>query len=198
MVNTANPPPVPNLISPANGVFVTGVNIRLDWSTPTNHANFAYYQLQVSRFSDFSLIYIDWPITDWSQSELTLAFDGGTDYYWRVRAFNTDNEYSTWSTVKKFRLYLQPPVLVTPANHSNPGEYPTFYWGRVSGATSYTLKVWYRLGSAYPKTLWFTVTSSSNSFTSPVKFPVGITYYWQVQATGKNGKVLSETWDFFR
>jgi hypothetical protein len=199
MVNTANPPSIPVLISPANGVFVTGFNIRLDWSTTVDPTDFAYYDLEVSKYADFSFDYLRIHITQANSSEFTTVFEGGTDYYWRVRAFKTNNQYSSWSSTRMFQTYLEPVVLLSPYNHAHGvNSYPTFRWNSGTGATSYILSVYYQLSPGYPIQLWFTVITSSTSFASPVTFPLGVKYYWQVRASGPHGGSQSEMWDFTR
>ena len=70
-----------------------------------SRTTFDHYQVQLATDAAFTTILVDQPVATLSPSEYTLTanLSVSTKYYWRVRAFNTDGDYSAWSTVWSFR-----------------------------------------------------------------------------------------------
>jgi len=105
--HTANPPSVPILMSPFNNAQVNDLTPRLAWRAVTLPAGtmFDHYQVQVATDAGFASLVLDGTVATVSPSELTLITPllPSTKYYWRVRALNTDGEYSPWSAVRAFR-----------------------------------------------------------------------------------------------
>ncbi len=97
-----NPPDPALLLSPALDAQNVTLTPRLDWSVaiiPTG-SQFAYYQLQVAGGNDFSHIFMDTTIPNIAQHAFTYtaqnALASWTTYHWRVRAFNTAGQSSSW------------------------------------------------------------------------------------------------------
>jgi hypothetical protein len=102
-----------------------------------------------------------------------------------VRAFNTDGDYSKWSSALTFRTVITPPVLIRPAAGEVVGtRRPSFDWSTVAGATSYTIQV-----SRYSNfsTNLLSVKVTGSAYTSSLSLPTGVTLYWRVRADGPNG-----------
>jgi hypothetical protein len=106
---TGNPPSVPSLVSPANKAKVNDLTPRFDWSNsslPTG-TTLARYQIQVATEATFGATVIDTsdPLTAPTISEFTPTMEllPNTTFYWRVRAINTDGEYSGWSAVRSMK-----------------------------------------------------------------------------------------------
>jgi hypothetical protein len=71
-----------------------------------------------------------------SKSEFTPTSDlsPNTRYYWRVRAFNSLDQYSSWSTVSYFREAMLAPELSSPANAAALDNlHPAFDWRMWTG-----------------------------------------------------------------
>jgi uncharacterized repeat protein (TIGR01451 family) len=137
-VNTANPPSVPVLVSPSAGAVLTDYTPLFDWSNSTvpTGTTFQKYEFQLAANSSFTgPTSADIPGLP-SNSQYTPVSDlnPSTLYYWRVRAFNTDGEYSTWSLVRNFRTAPPPPDLAITKTHAG-----DFHQGQI-GAT-YTILV---------------------------------------------------------
>jgi hypothetical protein len=137
-------------------------------------------------------------LTDRLVHEYTPGTDlnPNTKYYWRVRSYNTDGEYSAWSLVRTFRTALSAPVLSTP----NDGETitllrPPFGWLDVPGATSYTIQV--SKNSTFTS-LVVTKTVVPSTFTPLANLPANVLLYWRVRANGLNGPSSwsAPTWSF--
>jgi hypothetical protein len=191
-IHTANPPSVPTQLLPANNALTTDYTPRLDWAIVTVPLGSAYafdhYLIQVADNAAFtSPVINDSSINSITAHEFTPGSDliPNTTYYWRVRAYNTNSEYSSWSLVRKFRAALLPPTLSSPANGAILlNRRPTFSWGAVSGATGYTIRV-YRNSAL--TLLVGTYSATSATFTPTADLPANLTLWWRVQSKGLNG-----------
>jgi CSLREA domain-containing protein len=109
-LKTANPPSVPLLVSPRNGAVAIEINLRLDWSQSTtpNGTTFDHYELWLDDNAAFSSpTIVNKPGI--SNHEYLIrdlrSLPANSTFYWRVRAYNTDGEYSNWSSVFTFRTF---------------------------------------------------------------------------------------------
>ena len=188
---SANSPstPVPSL--PATNALLTTYTPLLKWGAVTVPAGttFQNYLVQVDNDADFSSPVInDSSITNHPtvQFQVGTPLAQNTKYYWRVKAFNTDNEESNWSTVRTFRTIVSAPVLLTPANGSPAGSLlPVLDWQDATGTiTNYTIQI-----SSSPTfgTLLVSSTVVSSTYTPIKNLPAGKTLYWRVKVNGANG-----------
>jgi hypothetical protein len=95
--STLAPPAGPFLIQPPNGAGGVSVAPRLLWSLPDGADSF---EVQVSKRLDFSLIVFEksgLTLTSWD----VFGLDGNTQYFWRVRGFNSSGT-GEWSTPSSF------------------------------------------------------------------------------------------------
>jgi hypothetical protein len=93
-------PPVPSLISPANGAHTKDSTPFLDWSTVTD-ASPVHYMLQVDNHADFSSLVFGSSSVSSSSHTLTAALANGT-YYWRVKAVDAAGNASAWTASRYF------------------------------------------------------------------------------------------------
>lgn len=98
--NPLDRPSAPELISPETGTTITDTNqITLRWY-PVDFAT--EYKVEIS--SDTSFIEPEFSEASKTDSiVVALLFDG--QYYWRVRAMDSDNLWGGWSSVNHFYLY---------------------------------------------------------------------------------------------
>jgi len=202
---SANPPPIPVMVSPANNAVSTTYTPTLTWSQAAlpSGTTFQDYELQVSTNSSFTVIFLDHSdLTSLGTPHYTLssgeAFTPNTIYYWHVRSFNTDNNLtgvtynSSWSPTWSLRTAVIPPTLAAPADGlwTSNRRIP-FSWSSVPTATSYSLQV---SPDANFDILTLNVTVNSTTYTPTTNLPVG-TLYWQVRANAANGpSAWSVTW----
>jgi len=191
---TANPPSVPSLVSPTNGVLTTNYQPQMDWSTATVPigTSFDHYQIQIATNTLFSSPTVDQNVSGVSASEYTLGsqLSPNTQYYWRVRSFNSSGQYSAWSLVWNFRTALLPPSLTAPLNGINPLTLrPLFTWSdpNASGVAGYTIQI---SKNNIFSSIVITGSSTIASYTPAVNLPAAITLYWRVQVKGTNGPSL--------
>jgi hypothetical protein len=202
--NTANPPGVPVLLLPANNALTTDYTPRLDWGVVTLPVGttFDHYQVQVADNAAFDLLAVDESgLTDRLVHEYTPGTDlnANTKYYWRVRSYNADDEYSAWSLVRYFRTAVLPPVLYDPSLSGTVSQLrPAFDWGDVTGAINYTIQV--SKNSTFTLMVVNATTTTvgiPSIYTPLVNLPTNITLFWRVRANGPNGPSgWSPVWDF--
>jgi hypothetical protein len=189
-IKTANPPGVPALILPATNALTTDYTQRLDWGLVTLPLGetFGHYQVQVADNGAFTAPAMDESgLADRLVHEITLGTDlnSNTKYYWRVRSYNTDGEYSAWSLVRYFRTALLPPTLQAPDDGLNLlNNRPAFDWDDVTGATGYTIKISRNSGFT---SLVGTYLVTPSTYTPVANLPANLTLYWRVQSRGANG-----------
>ncbi len=183
---TGNPPSIPVLSSPASNALV-GTLPTFRWGKVTVPAGtvFDRYEIQIATDAAFSSPLVGYtPAGELTAVQYTPAepLEHGTKYYWRVRAWNTAGEYSSWSAVRTVRVKYAAPVLQTPVNGATNLQ-PEFAWEAIAGATSYTLQV--SRNEAFTS-LVISKTVVGTRYNHPVNLPVG-RYYWRVWANGAFG-----------
>ena len=189
-INMPNPPSVPNLIAPASNALVTSLTPALDWSDSSVPVGttFAHYQVQIDDNADFSSLIQD--TTSNSSTMVAGPLSLNTKYYWRVRAWNTNGQFSAWSAARSFREALPPPVLNSPIAGVTTGSLkPTFNWSDVSGADGYTIQV--SLSNTFNSlSINVTINTPLSQYMHSVNLQSGKTYFWRVRSNGANGPSL--------
>lgn len=179
---SANPPSVPSLLSPSDGVTLTAYTPTLDWNDPTGAA---YYEVQVATTSTFGTgsFVIDNTTPTPTPSNFTPSspLAANRTFFWRVRVYNAGGQYSNWSAVRHFHTTLPAPMLATPTNGQVTTLLPTFTWSPVAEATSYVIQVSTSPSFTSP-TINKTVTGTT--YVSISKLSAGRKYYWRVFARG--------------
>ncbi len=196
-LTAANPPAVPSLLGPADGTVLTGYLPTLDWNDP---AGASQYWLQVSTTStfdpgSFTDYYLEGTPGSAPPSIFTPAapLAANRTFYWRVLAYNADQQPSNWSAVRHFHTQLNAPELSSPSNGIILPAPISLEWKSVNEATSYTvqLSTSQGFGSAIVNK---TVTATTYPITS--NLTKGKTYYWRIMAKGANPSTWSQVWAF--
>jgi 2',3'-cyclic-nucleotide 2'-phosphodiesterase (5'-nucleotidase family) len=198
-LHTATPPSAPILLSPANNVLLYDTTPTLDWrqSIIPIGTFFHHYQVQIDNNADFSSPVVDVDVDTLANHFYTPTtdLDVNTKYYWHVRTWNTDGDYSAWSLTRYFREAMARPTLTTPIGGVVVGNLkPLFQWDVVAGATSYTIQI--SMNSS------FTAVVANSTLTVPQFTPLtnlrpGFHYYWRVRANGLNGPSMWSTVENF-
>jgi len=181
-LNSTPPPPVPTLVSPADGSTTSDQTPSFDW---TNSTGATGYDIQVDNSSSFTSPEINASPTSSNYTPSSnLAY--GT-YYWRVRAKNA-NGTSNWTSVWSFTIIdnSPPPVptLVSPADGSTTSDQtPSFDWTNSTGATGYDIQVDNNSSFTSPE---INASPTSSNYTPGSNLAYG-TYYWRVRAKNANG-----------
>jgi hypothetical protein len=189
-IHNANPPSVPVLTLPAANALATDYTPLFRWNpvvVPVG-ASFGHYQLQVDNDPAFSSPEVDdvsLIAAASSQIESPVPLTPNTKFYWRVKAFNADNESIGWSAVGTFRTALTSPVLTSPTHGATVLILrPTLDWNDVPGATNYTIQV--STSSTFTTALVNTTVTPS-TFAPATALPSGYVIYWRVRTNGTNG-----------
>lgn len=92
-------PPVPTLVSPANGVTGISLTPTLVWNSSPGADN---YTVQVATNTSFNSPVVNTTTSNTQYTVPSGRLQGGTLYYWRVNASNSGGT-SNWSSVWNFR-----------------------------------------------------------------------------------------------
>jgi hypothetical protein len=201
---TGNPPAVPVLVSPANNMLVTDYTPLFNWNNVISPAgtSFKYYEIQADDNIDFSSPEVNATTTlnDPTNSEYQQGSDlaSNTKFYWRVRAFNTDDHYSGWSTVWYLRMAILPPQNITKVDNPDPTKplKPSFTWDPATGPgtiSNYTIQI--STVSNF-SSLLVNATTINPSYSLINNLPAGKTIYWRVRVNGPNGPSAWSTASF--
>jgi M6 family metalloprotease-like protein len=180
---TPNPPSVPKLSYPRKGARVTSYQPTLDWYDSTNFP--AGYQLQFSTDQTFASTLIDTTSVGSSYAIPAPLFN--TRYYWRVRAFNAQAQYSNWSKTYNFKSLPAVPGLLSPIAAASPNTLrPRFDWNEPpGGAKAYTIQIARDPGF---RSLLKSATVRVSEYTPTADMPRDAFVYWRVLSIGWFGK----------
>jgi hypothetical protein len=185
----------PTLVSPTDSATNQATSPTLSWSTVTGAAS---YNILVSSVSNFGS-------TVSSQTGLTTLFAtvsglaNAALYYWEVNATNAGGT-GVWSSVWSFTTVVsapRAPVLSSPTSGPQPTSGLTLSWASNSAGgpvTSYQLQV--TTDASFTTTVynWSSVLTTSQALPTLIG---GISYYWEVGATGPGGgPVWAGPWTF--
>jgi len=121
-----------------NEIYVS-TRPKVYWISPVRAETF---HLQLSGNIDFNNPKLNVESIDSAHFKIEEELNGGSTYYWRVRAGN-DSGYSEWSEVWEFTANKEPKVveLKEPKNAESVNENPTLYWGTSISVDSYHLQL---------------------------------------------------------
>ena len=113
-----DPPPVPTLTSPASGAEITSLTPTLTWSAVDDPDGATVgYDIQLSTSSSFQPGATYGLISEIPSYTLNTALSG-SQHYWRVRARDSAENYSDWSSSRSFTVVM-PQVDNTPPSITN-------------------------------------------------------------------------------
>lgn len=101
-------------------------------------------------------------------------------YRFQVRGVNATGKFGQWSSVVNFRVATAPVLISPSASTATFDQTPTFTWGSVAGAVSYS----FQLRNMTTGRLVRTVHNlNTRTWTEPADLPVG-NYRWRSRAVG--------------
>jgi len=184
---TANPPSIPVLLQPANNKLTDDFTPRLVWNKVTLPSGEAFSQYEVEIYilnaaNNIVVELTDTVIGDIDNCEYDVLvadeLDPATTYYWRVRSYNTDGDYSAWPTAFKLYTSLLAATLISPLDTAIlANNRPTFDWSNVPSVTNYTLYVARNTAFTAPVLVKL---STASKYTPQLNLPAGVTLYWRV------------------
>jgi hypothetical protein len=204
---TPNPPGIPILLSPNAQATLTEYRPLFKWNPGTlpRGTQFDHYQIQVSANQDFSSLSVDENLPSQSTTIFTPVTDlaAHSKYYWRMRAYNTSNEISSWSNVRtfvtpnllavserpgiaSFDANISSPTMIAPSNETTIyTSHPRLDWVDIPGATSYIVQV--SLDPTFASSVFVvsaTIVDSNYTFISEA--PPDSTFYWRILTINEN------------
>jgi hypothetical protein len=175
----------PVVLLPANGSTSIALKPQFTWNSLTGAIG---YRLQVSKASNFAELVCDISTTD-VNTTLTSNLELSTKYCWRIKAWDSDLDSSSFSSIQNFTTVdLKAPVLQSPTN--NIAFVPinsSFSWLSADYADSYKIQI---SKSSTFSTIDFQSTLSSISYTPTSNLEVGKKYYWRILS--KSGSIESD------
>ncbi len=186
---SADPPVIPSLLSPASNGFSNVNTLALDWNDPVNAAKYEVQIATSSTFADASIL-VD-TFTTSSTFTPPLPLTANRTFYWRVCAFNTDEESSRWSLVRYFHTNLPAPGLLSPIDGEIASATANIDWKDVEEATGYTIQI-----SAYANFKSYVVNTTVTTSNYSKILVKGQKYYWRVKTKGTYTSDWSEVRSF--
>jgi hypothetical protein len=187
-------------VSPTDNILLSTTTPLLNWRNSSVYFGasvFYKYEVQLATDKNFSseITNIDVPEITNSQTNSPMLRNG-TTYYWRVRSVNvgddtiggsTDDQYSSWSPSRSFRIAYSAPVLEQPVDEvTDVALKPTFTWIAIPGAISYILQV-SRTNTFTGLVINRNITAAAITYTHATNLLPNTKYYWRVRANGPYG-----------
>ncbi len=152
------------------------------------------YQIQISRLADFTIVAQDNQTLGALQQPLS-DLQTNANYYWRVRATDTNEVKGPWSEIWTFKTGQERPIHISPANNSGGHQAPVLLdWSEVKGY-KYDLQVSLKPEFTGP----FVVEQSElpeHKF-ELTSVETNKTYYWRVRAVLNDTlSPWTEPWNF--
>jgi len=197
-----NAPTTPTLVYPTNNLLCIDNVLDFDWNASTDPDGDAItYQVQVAKDSQFTQV--AFTVTE-SITNRTLSLEKGIAYYWRVKATDSKNASSAYSSTNQFYTEGEgvsnhlpfSPVLVAPTLNSVQSEATvTLEWTAADVDTTDTLTydVYFETGDTPTQQ----VATNQTATTFSVDLVSGQTYSWNVVVKdGQGGQTIGQIWNF--
>ena len=199
---TNNAPLAPTLTYPTNNLLCIDNSVAFTWNTSTDpDGDTVSYQIQVAKDNQFTQI--AHTLTS-STPNKTISLEKGIAYYWRVKATDSKNASSDYSST--FQFYTEgtgvtnhlpfAPVLVKPALNENiTTSTAVLEWTASDVDTSDTLTYDVYFGTANPPTTKQGDNIATKTLT--VNLNPSTNYYWKVVVKdNKGGQTIGQVWNF--
>ncbi len=136
------------LLNPTNNKVAVKFTDELTWKELEGATG---YELIVSDKDDFSSTLKNINTSELSSvlnTNLDLALNYNTNYWWKVRATNSGVESPDWSFTRSFETYLDSPNIISPIDDSEDIDITTASnWSTVNGADEYEI-IYYEIDDA--------------------------------------------------
>ncbi|KQC28664.1 hypothetical protein [Flagellimonas eckloniae] len=197
-VNTA--PTIPNLIFPTNGLLCSDNPLEFSWNSSTDKEGGAIsYEIELAEDNEFENIIEK---TTVSETKVTFALEKGVQLNWRIRAKDSEGEYSSYSSSWNFYTegegiinYLPfSPALINPKAFSKvEGNMVQLEWTS-SDVDEDSLLYDIYFGDTTPPGL---LQENSEDSTYEISINQDKTYYWKIVVKdGNGGESIGDIWIF--
>jgi len=171
-------PSAPVLTSPVANTVTLNNTPSFTWNSSANGVT---YEIQIDDSTTFTTPIIQSHIGASGELSYTATLLTDKTYYWRVRAYNINNEPGAWSAGRKITVDIlppSPPAHKAPANNTSIRGTPTFSW--LASATAVKYQFEYTSSSDCSSPIYTSPELSTLTHTPP-SMALG-TVYWCMKA----------------
>ncbi|SDY02963.1 SusE outer membrane protein [Lutibacter oricola] len=199
-----NAPSSPSLTQPANNLLCIDNNLTFQWGAATDPDGDAVkYLLEISTNNQFSSI--EHSFSNLTGTSKSVTLDKGVAYYWRVKATDTENASSGYSSTYQF--YTEgvgivnhlpfSPELISPVLNSvvTTAATTSLEWNASDADTADTLAYDVYFGTDNPPATVVSADQAEKTYTATIAGTT--TYYWKVVVKDdKGGATIGQVWKF--
>lgn len=194
-------PSIPVLVAPVNNLLCADNTVFFNWNTSLDLDGDAInYTIQIAKDNQFSQIVHD---TNIQETTTSFALDKGKAYYWRVKATDSKNESSSFSTT--FQFYTEgiasenhlpfSPSLVAPQLSSVVKTITATLEWMASDVDNDSLVYDIFFGTENPPLQKFSANQSETILN--VEVASSKEYFWKVVVKDSKGaQVIGQVWNF--
>lgn len=193
-------PSIPSLINPADGLLCTDNPLDFSWSIATDPDGDAItYEIQVATNNTFSND-LQTKTNSGTTADFTLL--KGVAYYWRVRAKDSKNNTSAYSTIRKYYTEGEgvsnhlpyAATLVEPALSATLSETTATLKWTASDVDDDPITYDVYFGKENPPTL---VKENVSEMEYAVDLEAETTYFWKIVVKdNQGGEAIGQVWSF--
>lgn len=196
------PPTTPTLVGPTDKSLCISNLLSFTWNKSTDSQNDAItYQIQIATDNQFTQIVNSANVSD---NVYSITLDKGKAYYWRVKATDSKNSSSDYSST--FGLYTEAsaisnhlpfmPELIKPITNSSVSTTVDLEWNASDVDASDILSYDVYFGTD-KNNLSASKTNLSTKTTQLTGLQAASTYYWKVVVKdNKGGETIGQIWNF--
>ena len=199
-----NAPTTPTLVSPVNNLLCIDNPVTCQWNASTDaNGDVITYQIEVAKDAQFTQ---DKQTFNSQLTTQNVPLEEDISYYWRVKAIDSKNASSSYSSVYKFYTYGEgisnhlpfAPELISPTLNEVVHDAPktiSLQWVADDVDISDTLTFDVYFGTDNPPV----VINSANlsAVTLEVNLEASTTYYWKVVVKdNQGGQTIGQIWNF--
>jgi len=197
-------PTTPTLVYPTNNLLCIENPVECKWNTSTDSdaGDVITYQIEVAENSAFTQGKQTFNGTSLTQLVPLLE---DVAFYWRVKATDSENASSSYSSVYKFYTYgegienhlpFSPELIAPELNSLVVGTSAILQWTANDVDTADVLTYDVYLGTDDGNLPLVSADLSATSFITPT-LTASETYYWRVEVKdGAGGQTIGQTWSF--
>lgn len=196
------PPSVPEQVYPLNNTLCINNTVDFQWSESKDLDNDKItYKVEISENSGFTSIAQTKTV---STNSTTITLEKGKVFYWRVKAIDSENAESDFSSSSQFltegegvtnHLPFSPDLVVPNSNEIIDGTSAILSWS-ASDADADTLTFDVYLDTVNPPLTKVSDNQTETTY-SASNLTVATTYYFKVVVKdGKGGETIGQVWSF--
>jgi len=195
-------PTQPSLNYPTNNLLCIDNIIEFKWTASSDPDNdLISYEVQIAKDRQFSQIIHSVKV---ATTQKKISLEKGIEYFWRVKAIDSKNASSNYSTINQF--YTEgdgvsnhlpfSPVLISPVLGTiETGTTANLQWSASDVDTGDTLTFDVYFGTVNPPTALHSANISETNLV--VNLAASTNYYWKVIVKDNNeGQTIGQDWNF--